>query len=516
MPATGGAGDARVETRAGLLRGRVEQGVAVFRGIPYARPPVGELRLRPPQPAASWRGERDATRPGAAPPQRPDPLAAALGLQGRGVCGEDCLSLDVWTPGRDARRRPVLVWLPGGAFVNGDAAAPLYDGRRLAARGDAVVVSVGYRVGALGFLGLGAGESGANFGLQDQLAALRWVRDEIAGFGGDPGNVTVFGESAGAGSLLALLAMPRSRGLLRRAIVQSAAPEGVIDAAEAARRAERLLAKLGLAAGDAEGLRAAPVEKILDAQQALAGEEVWETGMLFAPVVDGDLLPQRPLRALCDGAARDVELLIGSTRDEMRLYAGAPFEPREDGPLRALVAAQLPGEADTRGARAAALVEAYRGARRARGEPAAPADLFWAILTDLHLRVPATRLAAGHARHQPQTRMYLFCWESPGRGGVLGSCHALDLPFTFGNLDAPGMTGFAGTGQEPERLAANLMQAWLLFARRGDPAHAGIGPWPVYETHRRVTMELGRRCGAREAPREAERAAWEEAWPERR
>jgi para-nitrobenzyl esterase len=498
-----------------VLRGRFERGVAVFRGVPYARPPVGALRLRPPQPAASWRGERDATRPGPAPPQRPDPLATALGLQGRGVCAEDCLYLDVWTPGPDARRRPVLVWLPGGAFVNGDAAAPLYDGWRLAARGDAVVVSVSYRVGALGFLAVGPGESGANFGLQDQLAALRWVRDEIERFGGDPGNVTVFGESAGAGGLLALLAMPLSCGLLRRAIVQSAAPEGVIDAAEAARRAELLLAKLGLAAGDAEGLGAAPVEKILDAQQELAGEEVWDTGMLFAPVVDGELLRQRPLRALCEGAARDVELLIGSTRDEMRLYVGAPFEPREDGLLRALVAAQLPGEVGTRGERAAALVELYRNARRARGEPTSAADLLWAILTDLYLRVPATRLAAGHALHQPETRMYLFTWESPGREGPFGSCHALDLPFTFGNLDAPGMAGFAGTGAGAERLAANVMEAWLLFARRGDPGHAGIGAWPAYEAQRRITMELGPRCGAREAPREAERAAWEEVWPER-
>jgi para-nitrobenzyl esterase len=515
MTSARGAGDARVETRAGALRGCVEHGVSVFRGVPYARPPVGELRLRPPQPAVPWRGERDATRPGAAPPQRPDPLVTALGLPGRGVWGEDCLGLDVWTPGLDARRRPVLVWLPGGAFANGDAAAPLYDGRRLAARGDAVVVSVGYRVGALGFLGLGAGESGANFGLQDQLAALRWVRDEIAGFGGDPGNVTVFGESAGAGSLLALLAMPRSRGLLRRAIVQSAAPEGVIDAAEAARRAELLLAKLGLATGDAEGLRAAPLEKILDAQQELAGQEVWDTGLLFAPVVEGELLPERPLRALCQGAARDVELLIGSTRDEMRLYVGAPFEPRDEDALAAVVAAQLPGDAHTRGARAAALVEAYRGARRARGERTSPPDLLWAILTDLYLRVPATRLAAGHARHQPETRMYLFTWASPARDGAFGSCHALDLPFTFGNLDAPGMAGFAGTGEAAQRLAANLMEAWLGFARRGDPAHAGIGAWPAYEAGQRITMELGARCGAREAPREAERAAWDEAWPER-
>lgn len=475
---------------------------------------MGDLRLRPPELPEPWHGERDATVAGAAPPQSPDPLAGALGLQGSASTDEDCLFVNVWTPAADAGRRPVLVWLPGGAFVNGNAAAPLYDGRRLAQRGDCVVVTVGYRVGALGFLGLGAGESGANFGLQDQLAALRWVRDEIAHFGGDAARVCVFGESAGAGSIVALLAMPRARGLFRRAIVQSAAPEGVIDAAEAMRRADLLLAKLGLAPGDAGGLRGAPVEKILDAQQELAAEGPWDTGMLFAPVVEGDLLPQRPLEAVRTGAAADVELLIGTTRDEMRLYVGAPFEPQDDAVLATLVSFQLPGDPATKPARAGRLVEVYRAARRARGEAVGPADLFWAILTDLHLRVPALRLALAQSRHQAATRSYLFTWSSPARDGALGSCHALDLPFGFGNLEAPGMPEFAGASAAAERLAANVMEAWLRFARDGDPGHPGIGDWPLYDAARRATMELGEHCGALEAPREAERSAWDEVWPE--
>jgi para-nitrobenzyl esterase len=509
----GGRLDPRVETRCGVLVGRNEGGAAVFRGVPYAAPPLGDLRLRPPQPLAAWRGEREAGAFGAAPPQSPDPLASALGLQSPHAAHEDCLFVNVWTPRVGSGRRPVLVWLPGGAFINGNAGAALYAGARLAARGDAVVVSVGYRVGALGFLGVGEGEGGANFGLQDQLAALRWVRDEIHGFGGDPENVTVFGESAGAGSLVALLAMPRSRGLLRRAIVQSAAPEGVISLSEASSRAERLLEKLSLSAGDLDGLRAAPVDQILEAQQALLAEGPWETGMLFAPVVEGDLLPLRPSAALRSGAAREVELLIGSTRDEMRLYAGAPFEPADNQVLTTLVSLQLPGQPDTRGPRAARLVDTYRAARARRGESSAPADLFWAILTDLHLRVPGIRLAEDHAAHQPSTRMYLFTWESPARGGAFGACHALDLPFVFGSLDAPGMEEFAGSGESAEGLAENAMDAWVGFARCGDPAHPGLGAWPVYEPGRRATMELGARCGLLEAPREEERAAWDEAWP---
>jgi len=507
-----GGSHPRVETRCGVLLGRGEGGVAVFRGIPYAAPPVGDARLRPPAPVSPWRGERSAGEFGPAPPQRPGELDAALGLQPQRVA-EDCLYLNVWTPAADAGRRPVLVWLPGGAFVSGYSGSPLYDGARLASRGDAVVVTVGYRVGALGFLGLGAGESGCNFGLQDQLAALRWVREEIRAFGGDAENVTVFGESAGAGSLLALLAMPHARGLFARAIVQSAAPEGVIDLPEATRRSQRLLAKLGLEPGDATGLRAAPLEKLLDAQQELLGEGPWQTGMLFAPVVDGELLPERPLTAIHAGAARDVELVIGSTRDEMRLYVGAPFEPSDTGLLTTLVSLQLPGPEETRSQHAARLVELYRATRAGRGERHAPADLLWAILTDLHLRTPAIRVAEAQAMHQPATRMYLFTWDSPAREGALGSCHALDLPFCFGNLDAPGMRDFAGAGEDAQGLAANVMDAWLGFARSGDPGHPGIGAWPVYTVERRASMELGARCGLREAPREEERAAWDEAWP---
>lgn len=504
----------RAETRAGVLRGCREESLTVFRGVPYAAPPLGPRRLRPPEPCEPWPGERDAYHFGAAPPQTKDPLAMSLGLQGEHPTSEDCLTLNVWTPAPDGGRRPVMVWLPGGAFINGNAAAPLYDARRLAARGDVVVVSVGYRVGALGFLGLSTGPEGANFGLQDQLAALRWVRDEIAGFGGDPLNVTVFGESAGAGSLVALLAMPGSRRLLRRAIVQSAAPEGVIDLAEAVRRAERLRKKLGLAAGDVAGLRSAPIEAILDAQKALFGEQVWETGMLFAPVVDGDLLPRRPVDAIRDGAARDIDLMIGTTRDEMRLYVGAPFEPREDATLAKLVAFQLSGDAVSRQARAVALADATRRARQLRGEPVGPADLLYAIQSDLYLRIPAIRLAEGHARHHPSTYMYLFSWRSPERDGAFGSCHALDLPFTFGNLDAPGMREFAGEGPEAQQLSENVMDAWLAFARGGDPAHPGVGDWPRYEPERRATMELGARTGCIDAPLEPERRAWDTAWPQ--
>ncbi|MGH0032916.1 MAG: carboxylesterase/lipase family protein [Myxococcota bacterium] len=485
----------RVKTEAGELVGR-EEGVAIFRGIPYAAPPVGPLRLRPPEPHPGWRGCRDATRSAAAPPQRSDPLSDALGLLHGCPVDEDCLLLNVFTPAADDAGRPVLVWLPGGAFMGGAASAPLYDGRHLAARGDVVVVTVGYRVGALGF---SAREDpfASNLGLQDQLAALRWVRRNVAAFGGDPGRVTVFGESAGAGSLLALAGMPAAEGLFRRAIVQSAAPRGVLGWEEALERTARVEARLA-----PHTLADAGVEALLDAQYACAADGFHRTGMFYAPVLDGRTLTVPPWEAFARGWARDVDLLIGTTRDEMRLYTtGAPDS---DDVVAMIVAAQLAGSPDDRDARARELVEAFRAARRERGEPTTPCDLNHALQTELSLRLDATRLAEARG---PNTFMYLFGWESPWQDGAVRACHAVDLPFVFGTLDAPGMSAFAGSGEAAEALSGKVMDAWCAFARDGSPAHPTLGDWPAYDRERRATFELGARCVLREAPLEAERAA---------
>lgn len=466
-------------------------GIEVYRGIPFAAPPVGPLRFEPPAPCA-WSGVRDAGAFAPAPPQRSEPFVQMLGLAGEQETGEDCLYLNVYTPGAGDARRPVLVWIHGGAFINGSGAAPLYDGSRLAARGDAVVVTLNYRVGALGFLALDGAP--ANLGLLDQIAALSFVRDHIAEFGGDPGNVTVFGESAGAGSICALLAMPAARGLFRRAIVQSAAPDGMLDLVEARDRTARFSALLG---GEP---RKARVEALLDAQDRLAKEGPFSNGMLFSPVIDGGSLPGLPIQEVAGGAAAGVELIIGTTREELRLYAlGQPADAIDEARLQRIVGGLLPGAGQPE-----RVIAAYRSAR----PDASPADLYYAIHTDLAMRVPSIRLAEAHARHQPQTFMYLFTWPSPMQDGAIGACHALDLPFTFGTLDAPGMAAFAGEGPDAERVSHNLMDAWLAFARNGDPGHADIGDWPRYETERRATMELGAKCGVLDAPLDLERAAW--------
>lgn len=521
--------------RTGALRGAHEEGICIFRGIPFAAPPTGARRLLAPAPAACWEGERDATRLGAAPPQTVDALSELLGLTFDVPMSEDCLQLNVFTPAPDAARRPVMVWLHGGAFATGSGTAPGYSGHRIALRGDVVVVTLNYRVGALGFLHLepflgehGEPGAGANLGLQDQIAALRWVRDEIAVFGGDPERITVFGESAGAGSLVSLLAMPAAKGLFQRAIIQSAAPEGMLSADEGAERCLMLLEKLGIDAGTGtqddpgallHALQQVPVERLLDAQNACLAAGPHRTGMFFAPVVDGVSLPRPPIEAITEGCARDVEILIGTTSEEMQLYSTVPgLGDFPDPILEQIVASRVKAPAETASRVAREAIRVYREELTARNGPPSQQALFFALESDLSLRVPATTLAAGHARRQPATFMYLFTWESPlpnGHGGTLGACHALDLPFTFGALEEESAGAFVGThpprDQAARLLSEQIRDAWVAFAREGDPSHPGLPSWPAYLAEKRATMVLGEQCAVVAAPREAERAVWDEA-----
>ncbi len=326
--------DPRTEISSGRIAGSSENGVLVFRGIPYARAPQGPLRLRAPQPPEPWPGVRDARAFGASAPQSPGRLAALLGSPTESFA-EDCLYLNVWTPGVDAARRPVLIWLHGGGFTTGSGSQPIYDGARLARRGDVVVVTVNYRLGALGYLQLPALEreaqaASANPGLLDQIAALRWVQENIAAFGGDPANTTLFGESAGAMSVGTLLGTPRAKGLFGRAILQSGAASNVYDREDAQRVAETFMKELGLAADDLAGLRAQPLAAVLAAQDRAAQQLLGVVRQLpFQPVVDGDVLPRRPLEAIAGGLARDVSLLIGTNLEEQKLFA--PADPKAQG-----------------------------------------------------------------------------------------------------------------------------------------------------------------------------------------
>jgi para-nitrobenzyl esterase len=473
-----------VETRSGKLRGARRRGVLAFRGIPYAAPPLGRLRFRAPQPPAAWPGVRDATAPGPGAPQLGPRLGAGFArIAGPAASSEDCLTLDVFTPAADGARRPVLVWIHGGAFVLGAGSALAYDGSALAREGDVVVVTLNYRLGALGFLALGDLAPGAGFdanlGLRDQIAALEWVRDNAAAFGGDPANVTVFGQSAGGMSVGTLLAAPRARGFFARAIAQSGAASNCSPREVAGRVAAGFLDALGLAPHEAARLREAPVEALLAAQRATVMRLALSLpGLPFQPCVDGDVLPEDPLAAIAAGSARGVPLLLGTTRDEWNMFLLADPKARtmDEAALHRRHERWLPPE---RAARAYAL---YRETL----PRASPRARWGAYQTHRVFTLPADRLAAAQAPHAP-TFAYLFSWSPPLVRRRIGACHALEVPLVFGTFRHPLLRGFYLGGARAT--AAELQHAWLAFARSGRPD--ANGAWRPCTPANRAPQRLG-------------------------
>jgi para-nitrobenzyl esterase len=497
-----------VKTSAGWLRGVQEEGMLAFQGIPYAQPPVGPLRFRPPQKRLAWDGVRDACTYGPAPMQAGNVISAQLGQIPPEV-HEDCLYLNVWTPAADDARRPVLVWLYGGAFVVGAGSLPLYNGARLAARGDVVVVTLNYRLGVFGFLrGKGvcgdALDTAGHEGILDQLAALEWVRDEIGGFGGDPQNVTVFGQSAGARSAALLTIMPRAHGLVHKVIQQSlgfgVAPRQTPESADGVMR--RLLDAASLSPAQAGQLRDMPAAALLDLQQRITPRT---GGIFYLPVCDGDLIPADPVTAIATGASRGLPWLCGTNLDEMKFFRAMDpaVDTLDDAGLLARCRNLRPGVGQ-----AEHIIETYRTARHARGEDTSPPELWFAIASDHMFRAPVMRQAELHAAHTPPTYAYLFSWRSPACGGRLGAAHCMELPFIFGRLDDLGMSPLTGQGEAVQRLSAQMMDAWIAFARTGHPATEALPAWPAYTADRRATMVFDESVTMVDAPMEAERAVW--------
>lgn len=492
-----------VRTGLGALLGHTVDGVTSFKGIPYAAAPFGPNRFRAPQPVEPWDGVRDtgafgatAPMPGYLPPYErllPNPI----------IEGDACLNLNVWTPDLGARGLPVMVWVHGGAFVNGSSAVPLYDGTAFA-RDGIVLVSVNYRLGVDGFLDLADGkEAAANRGLLDQIAALEWVQANIEAFGGDPGRVAVFGESAGAMSIGALLSSPRTDGLFARAILQSGAGHHAVTPATAALVRSELAQRLGVPA-TREALAEVPLERLVAAQAALSLEaqqtpdparwgEIALNSMAFEPVVDGDLVPDLPARGIAAGAAPGVEVLLGTTAQEHRLFlvpngiADAATEP------------MLAGLAAAYGLD----VDAALGTYRARRPDMPPGYVLADVMSDWFFRIPAIRLAEARAAHGLPVWAYEFAWSSPAYDGRLGSCHALEIGFVFDTLANPSGAAMQGT-TPPHALADDIHRAWVTFATNGDPS------WPPYETERRCTMRFA--VPASEVvrdPRGEERRQWD-------
>jgi len=494
------AGNLVVTTRHGQLRGQVTEGAAAFKGIPYAAPPFGPNRFQPPQPPQAWDGVRDALAYGAVPPQPRyvPPFDQLLGDQGH--AGEDCLNLNVWTPHPSRDRLPVMVWIHGGAFHRGSGALATYDGGRFA-RDGVVCVTINYRLGADGFLYLGEGI--ANRGLLDQIAALEWVQENIKAFGGDPARVTIFGESAGAFSVATLLSMPRAQGLFRRGIAQSGAAQHTSSVPTAQMIGRNLAEKLGVAP-TMTSIGGVPLERLVAAQAELSMElalrpdparrgEVATNGMMFEPVVDGEVVPAPPIERIVAGAGAGVDLMVGTTTEEWRFFlvpGGAIDLVTDD---RLVTTARVMGLDVERALRV------YRTSR----PQATPGDLLGALITDWFFRIPAIRLAEAHARNGGSPYVYEFAWRSPLFNGRFGAAHAVEIGFVFDNLGREGAMTLAGDAP-PQALADAMHRAWVAFATSGAPG------WSPYDADERSVMRFDGTGGTVVSdPAAQERGLWD-------
>ena len=488
-----------VRTATGVVRGVVSDGVCAFRGVPYARPPVGGLRFAAPVPTLPWEGVRDASAFGPPPPQ--SSLAGPISLASADHPDPDeWLTVNVWSPDPRAGGLPVMVWIHGGAYMFGDSTNPTYDGARMAREGDVVLVTLNYRVAVEGFAQLEGAP--ANRSLLDQLAALRWVRDNIAAFGGDPDQVTIFGQSAGGGCVAALLAMPEAAGLFSRAIVQSL-PRTYFSTPLAASIAGELAAVVSRRATRAQLAEVEP-RRLVEAGDEITRRladyadrwgRVAEMPSPYSPVVDGVVLPQNPWEALAAGASRDVPLVAGHTREEYRVFValagllGKATNTQTEHALRTFA----PG----------GKTDAYRAAY-----PRADDDeLYEIVLSDWLFRMPSLALAEAHASAGGRTYLYELTYPVPGMGGALGAPHGADVPLVFGNFrgGSAALTYDDGglPSAEAEALGEQMRAAWTGFARTGNPG------WAAFTASERLTQVYDAEPSVVPYPEEASRRLWE-------
>jgi len=482
------------ETTLGKVRGVDNNGIKVFKGIPYGASTAGSNRFMAPADPSKWTGVRDALEYGHSAPQRnPDAPARAGGL---GVAsenlppeGEDCLVLNVWTPAVGAnanRKRPVMFWCHGGGFVTGSGSSPDTDGSNLARRGDVVVVTINHRLNVLGFANLS--EFSTDFaasgdaGMLDIVKALQWVRANIANFGGDPNTVMVFGQSGGGRKVETLLAMPSAKGLFHRAAIESGATMQVVERATAIRVGEQLLAKLGIPKNQVREIQKMPVEKIMAAYFAVLKDSPGVDQMTagFSPTLDGKFITQHPFHPTASNVSPDVPVLIGSTRTELTtsyLNDPAAFSLDDNG-LRTRVQAIM-------GDQSGRIIDVYR-----RANPGAPpSDLFFLIASDHRYSAPTMKIAERRAAlGKGPVYLYYFTWETPVMGGKLKTPHTMEIPFVFDNVKISAR--LTGGGADAMALADKVSDAWIAFARTGNPNTPKLPRWPTYDAKDRATMVI--------------------------
>lgn len=487
---------ATVKTSAGQVRGYVEDGVQIFKSVPYGASTAGEGRFLPPRPPQPWSGVRDVVAyEGRAPQVVGGEPAEMLPADPREPQSEDCLRLHLWTPATTGRR-PVMVWLHGGGFFSGSGSYSIYAGKELARKHDVVSIAINHRLNAMGFLHLaqygGRWASASNAGMLDIVRALEWVKENAAAFGGDPNNVTIFGQSGGAAKVATLMAMPSARGLFHRAIAQSGAELTATPRAQAVASTEQLLKRLDIGTGQLDRLQTIPLQTIIDAMTAMSGGG--PAGAAFGPVVDGTSLPGNPFDPAAPAQSAGVPFLTGSTATETTFFL-------PDERLRPIDAAELRTRVSTLlkvDAAAADRVIALYGRNQPGREPI---DLFLRLDTDASsfrqgVDTQAERKAAQSA--QPggaPVYMYRFEYYSPVREGRLKAMHCMEIPFVFDNLEAGRI--YTGAGPAAQRIADQMSAAWVAFARSGKPDHKGIPAWTPFTAATRPTMVFGSGAEAR-------------------
>jgi para-nitrobenzyl esterase len=491
-----------VETTAGKVRGTQQGQLCAFKGVPYGASTAGERRFMPPVRPQPWTGVRDALELGHRSPQLissfhgfvPPELEA---MDRDEPMGEDCLVLNVWTPGPGhGHKRPVMVWLHGGGFTSGSGGFIIYDGARLAAKHDVVVITVNHRLTAVGYLYLAGvgGEhyaSASNVGNLDIIAALEWVRDNAAAFGGDPGNVTIFGQSGGGGKVSSLMAMPAAKGLFHRAIVQSGAAVKGIPRDAATHTAEAFLARHDLKPDQVDRLRQMSTEQLLFVTEASRGPP-----LNFGPVVDGHTLPTDPFDPTAPALSAEVPLLIGTVESEVAFFPNQVLDPIDDAGLHAHVKQTVRNASD---AQIDQIISAYRAGR----PTASNTDLYLIIASDATFRAGVlTEADRKAAQGKAAVYQYYFTWRSPVRAGKLRAFHTVEIPFVFDNVDAA--TLMVGSAPDRYALADQMSSAWVAFARTGNPNHRGLPHWAPFDTKQRVMMVFNDECKALSDPHGSE------------
>ncbi len=497
-----------VNTQSGQVQGFSKNGAEYFLGIPYAQPPIGELRFKAPLPAKPWQGVKECTKTAAAAPQNKGILAMVKEYN------EDCLYLNVVTPRADSKARPVMVWIHGGSFTSGSGEQSVYLDSTLPMQGDVVLVTINYRLGVLGFVDFSriaeTSPCHSNVGLRDMLAALTWVKNNIHAFGGDPNNVCVFGESAGAMGTACLLGSPLAKGLFQKAIMQSGAAHMTSLPEDALRVAHAFLDKAAIPVSQLEKLQELSIEEILKLQASISDIKFSNEGrekrlpvssFVFVPTFGDDVLPIDPLEAIAQGSAKEVDVMIGTNLHEWNFFTqlSDPGKNKlDEAALHKVINTRVPGHAKE-------AVECYYDeARQAKA-----VDVFSAIESDRFFRIPAIRLLEAQLKHTANVFTYLFTYEAILLDGKLGSCHAVEIPFVMGTMHDNFAKLFVGENPDGVQLSSQCVAAWSAFAKTGSPQNALLPEWQAYDLENRATMELGKHCEVLFDPLSEQRQFWE-------